>query len=152
MGILENDWQARSLGFLTNQIARFLTNSLAQALQPLGLAPAQFATLLQLWREEGLTQRDLVARLQIEQATMASTLDRMERDGLIRRQPHPQDGRVQSIILTPRSRKLQAAAQRAATEVNQNALSVLNSQEQEQLLTLNSRVLQHLRSRRSLRA
>jgi len=49
---------------------------------------------LQLWAEDGLTQRDLVERLDIEQATMGNTLGQMEHDGLIVRTPHPTDGRA----------------------------------------------------------
>ena len=78
--------------------------------------------LLELWREEGLTQRDLVARLDVEQATLANTLARMERDGLVRRKPHPVDGRAQSIHLTDRARRLEAPATKAADGINQRLL------------------------------
>jgi DNA-binding MarR family transcriptional regulator len=137
-----------SVGFLSNQLARLMSNALAQSLQPMGLAPAQFATLLQLWREDGLTQRDLVDRLHIEQATMASTLNRMERDGLIVRKPHPQDSRAQSIFLTSRGRELQAAAMLEARQVSRNALAILGPDERTQLLELMHRVVEHMKSTR----
>lgn len=149
MGLFdEHSFEAQSAGFLANQLARLMANTLAQALQPISLAPAQFATLVQLWSEEGLTQRDLVERLQVEQATMAGTLNRMERDGLITRKPHPQDSRAQAIFLTPRGRELQTPAVQAAMEVNRFALASLAPQEQEQLLALMLRVVQHVRSQR----
>ena len=45
----------------------------------------QFAVLLELWAGDGLTQKELVERLDVEQATMANTLARMVRDGLVER-------------------------------------------------------------------
>jgi DNA-binding MarR family transcriptional regulator len=144
-----NDFQAQSAGFLANQMARLFTNALTQAIQPLGITPAQFVTLLELWRGDGLTQRDLVERLNIEQATMAGTLNRMERDGLITREPHPNDSRAQSIFLTERGRELQGPAQQVATEVNRMALATLTPDEQEELLALMHRVLERLRRRLS---
>ena len=138
-----------SVGFLSNQLARLMSNALAQSLQPIGLAPAQFATLLQLWREDGLTQRDLVDRLHVEQATIASTLNRMERDGLIIRKPHLKDSRAQYILLTSRGRELQAPAMREARQVSQSALAILEGEERAQLLDLMHRVVEHMKSVRS---
>jgi len=47
--------------------------------------PAQFLALSELWGDDGLTQRELAERLGVEQATMANTLARMERDRLVER-------------------------------------------------------------------
>lgn len=118
-----------SLGFLAAHMARLFASALADGLRPLGLAPAQFAVLLELWRDDGLTQRDLLGRLDVEQATMANTLNRMERDGLIRRQPHEHDGRAQIIHLTDRARSLEENANAVAGAVNARALSRLSPEE-----------------------
>ena len=105
-----------------------LFQALAREIGPLGLAPGQFMVLLELWREEGLTQRDLVDRLDVEQATLANTLARMERDGLVRRKPHPVDGRAQSIHLTDRARRLEAPATKAADGINRRMLADLTAE------------------------
>ncbi|MBZ4022803.1 MarR family transcriptional regulator [Rhodobacter sp. TJ_12] len=125
-----------SAGFLANLMARLFENRLAAAIRPLGLAPAQFMTLLELWAEEGLTQAELVARLAVEQATMAGTLARMERDGLIERRPHPNDRRAQTLHLTERARALQGPATEAAQAVNARALAGLDPAEQAHFLDL----------------
>jgi DNA-binding MarR family transcriptional regulator len=95
-------------------MARLFAIGLTERLRPLSLATAQFAVLLHLWENDGLTQRDLVERLDLEQATVGNTLNRMERDGLILRKPHPDDGRSQIICITDRARALRAAATRSA--------------------------------------
>jgi DNA-binding MarR family transcriptional regulator len=140
-----------SAGHLVTKAARLFTAALAEALRSLDLAPAQFMALLELWSEEGLTQGDLVTRLEVEQATMASTLDRMQRDGLIERRPHPRDGRAQSIHLTPRARVLRSPAIDIARQLNTDALSELSATQREQLLDLLPRVIGSLRACRDAR-
>lgn len=136
--------KARSAGYLTNLLARLFAQRLTEAIRPLGLAPAPFMTLLELWETDGLTQADLVARLAVEQATMAGTLGRMERDGLVIRRPHPTDRRAQTVHLTDRARALQGPATAAAAAVNARALSSLTEAEREELRALTARVIGNL--------
>ncbi|CAN7663065.1 MarR family winged helix-turn-helix transcriptional regulator [Bosea sp. LjRoot237] len=124
-----------SAGYLANHVARLFARELAEAVRPLGLAPAQFMVLLELWREEGLMQKDLVGRLDVEQATMAATLARMERDGLIERRPDQADARARRIQLTPRARALQEPALAAAKGVNARALAGFSDAERESVLS-----------------
>ncbi|PLX37276.1 MAG: MarR family transcriptional regulator [Hyphomicrobiales bacterium] len=138
--------RTRSAGYLANHMARLFATGLAARIKPLGLAPAQFMTLLELWQEDGLTQKQLVARLDVEQATMANTLARMERDGLIVRRPHPDDGRAQSVNLTEKARALEAPATEAAAAQNAMALSDLDDAERRQFLALTQRVIAAMRA------
>jgi DNA-binding MarR family transcriptional regulator len=139
--------KTRSAGFLANHMARLFAKGLQQNIKPLGLAPAQFMTLLALWEKDGLTQRELVERLDVEQATMANTLTRMERDGLIQRRAHPEDGRSQSIHLTPKAVALREPATAAARSVNAVALEPLNEAERQAFLDLTWRVINSLKQR-----
>ncbi len=141
-------FQENSAGFLANHMARAFAAELHRQIKPLGLAPAQFMVLLELWGQDGLTQKELVARLDVEQATMANTLSRMARDGLVLRQPSKQDARSRLIMLTPKARALQVPAIAAAKGLNQRALSVLSDAEQEQFLSMMRRVLAQLRAGR----
>ncbi len=131
----------QSAGYLANHMARLFAKGLHQRIRPLGLAPAQFMTLLALWEEDGLTQRELVRRLDVEQATMANTLTRMERDGLIERRSHPGDGRSQSIHLTPKSAALHGPATAAARAQNETALAGFSEEEKGIFLKLMNRAI-----------
>ncbi|MEP4769049.1 MAG: MarR family transcriptional regulator [Roseibium sp.] len=133
-----------STGYLANHMARLFASALQKKIGPLGLAPAQFMTLLELWAQEGQTQRSLIERLAVEQATMANTLSRMERDGLIVRKPHPEDKRAQSIWLTDKARELEMPAKAAAASVNQLALQNVLEDERANFLTTVSKVIQNL--------
>ena len=134
--------RSTSAGYLTNHLARLFARALTPRIKPLGLSTGTFPAMLELWAEDGLTQRDLVERLDIEQATMANTLARMERDGLIRRGPDPEDGRRQRVWLTDQGRAMQAPAVAAAASVNAEALSVLSEPERAEFLRLLSRLVQ----------
>ena len=137
MSFLKND----SAGYLINHMARLFAQELTARIKPLGLTTGTFPALLELWDQDGLTQKQLVTRLGIEQATMANTLNRMERDGLVTRRKDPKDGRAQLVWLTERARRLQGPAIAAAEGVNGDLLSGLTGDEQAQLLALMGKVI-----------
>ena len=139
--------KALSAGYLANHMARLFAQALATAIAPLGLAPAQFMTLLELWREDGLTQAALCARLDVEQATMAATLQRMQRDGWVERRPHAQDRRAQGVWLTDRAKAVRPAAEAAARGVNDRALSQLDVDQSAAFLTAMAAVIRALQRR-----
>lgn len=131
----------RSAGYLANHMARIFAKTLSARIKPLGLTTGTFPALLELWETDGLTQKQLVERLDIEQATMANTLARMERDGLVRRKKDKTDGRVQRVWLSSRARDLEAPATQAAAQVNADMLATLSPDEQSQFTDLMGRII-----------
>lgn len=125
-----------SPGYLVNHLARIFAAALQARIKPMGLSTGVFPVMLHLWQQDGLTQRDLVARVGVEQATMANTLSRMERDGLILRRADNADGRMRRVWLTERGKTLQAEATQAAAQENETVLAGLSDAEREQLLSL----------------
>lgn len=130
-----------SAGYLANHMARVFALALDAELHPLGLRLGAFPALLLLWEGDGLTQRDLVKNLDIEQPTMAATLTRMERDGLIQRSRDETDGRAQRIRLTARGRAIEAPAKAAAQRVNAIALRGFANPERTAFLQAMRRVI-----------
>jgi DNA-binding MarR family transcriptional regulator len=110
--------RSHSATYLAGQLAKGFARSLQRRAIVLGFSPGQFPVLLELWQEDGLTQKQLLDRLEVEQATLANTLARMERDGLIGREPHPRDRRAQIILLTELGRDLERQAIDAAAEAD----------------------------------
>lgn len=64
------------------------------------IKPAYLGVLLSLWNEDGLKANELGKRAGLEPSTMTGLLDRMERDGLVKREPDPNDRRAHRIHLT----------------------------------------------------
>ncbi len=137
----------QSAGYLVNHVARIFAHGLAERIKPLGITIGTFPVLLELWETDGLTQKQLVDRLQIEQATMANTLARMERDGLIIRNKDKNDGRVQRIWLVEHVREMYDAAIAAAMEVNASTLAGLSKAERRQFIILMQKVIKTSRNR-----
>lgn len=135
-----------SAGYLANHLARLFARGLVSRIKPLGLTTGTFPALLELWDHDGLTQKQLVERLDIEQATMANTLARMERDGLVIRVKDESDGRVQRVWLTDRARELRGPALRAAVAENEDALSALSEEEQAHFIALMRKIITARRS------
>jgi DNA-binding MarR family transcriptional regulator len=64
------------------------------------IKPAYLGVLLSLWNEDGLKANELGKRSGLEPSTMTGLIDRMERDGLVKRDPDPNDRRANRIHLT----------------------------------------------------
>jgi len=90
---------APSLAQLINRASRALARDGDAVLKPLGLRYAQVPVLALLSDGRELTQKALAEAAGIEQPSMAQLLTRMDRDGLIRRTPHPHDARSQTVAL-----------------------------------------------------
>ena len=111
--------RAESATYLASLLAKGFSRALLAKSAPLGFSPGQFPVLCELWETDGLTQRQILERLDIEQATLANTLSRMERDGLIERRPHPSDKRATCNFLTQKGRAIEDDAKQAATDADQ---------------------------------
>ena len=133
-----------SAGYLVNHMARLFAEGLRKRIAPLGIVPGQFPALLALWERDGLTQKELWQLVAIEQATLANTLNRMERDGLIARKEHPADARARTINLTEKARSIRDAAYQAAMDTNQEALSGLSDEEHQAFLNFMRRTITEL--------
>ncbi len=135
-----------SAGYLVNHMARLFAKGLQDRIAPLGIVTGQFPILLELWQKDGVSQKDLLRKLDIEQATLANTLSRMERDGLIIRSKDPADARAQVIRLSERAVAIRAQAYQAACDQNEAALSVLDDAEREQFMDFMHRVIGNMRA------
>ena len=137
-------FRQQSLGYQVNHLARLLAQALAARIAPYGVVPGQFAQLLALFEQDGLTQRELCDRVRIEQATMAKTLQRMQRDGLVRVAPDPEDGRRIRVYLTDRARSIEPDLVAAARSVNASATDGLTEAEAAGYRDLTARLIHNL--------
>lgn len=133
-----------SLGYQVNHLARLLAHALGAQIAPLGVVPGQFAQLLALFEQDDLTQRELVERVRVEQATMANTLQRMQRDGLVHSLQDPADRRRTRVRLTEHARNLEGDLVTAAREVNAMATRGLSEQEVADYLRITATLIRNL--------
>ncbi len=86
-----------------------------RALKPFSLSFARYEMLrlLAFTREGRLPMASATARLQVHPASVTNTVDRLERDGLVTREPHPMDGRATILALSQEGRSRVDEATRA---------------------------------------
>lgn len=94
----------KTMDFLLANICHLHHMRARQLFEEIGLHRGQPQVLLALWEQEGLTQTELAGRLRIKPATVTKMLQRMEKAGLIQRQPDAQDQRVSRVYLTQAGR------------------------------------------------
>lgn len=89
---------------LINLAARLTGKAARIRMGRIGAWPGQIPLLLWLLQEDGVIQKELVQRSNMEQSTVAEHLDRMERDGLIYRERGKDDRRKYRFYLAPKGR------------------------------------------------
>jgi DNA-binding MarR family transcriptional regulator len=133
-----------SLAFGVGLMARLFDRELRIALFSLGVLPGQVPVLLVLYEADGVTQAQLARLAGVEQPTMAATLARMERGGLVMRAPDPDDGRRALIHLTDRGRELERPLIDAVRGVNRRAVHGLSADERSVLYRVVEQTSQNL--------
>lgn len=137
--------RSHSATYLAGQLAKGFARALNARSAELGFSPGQFPVLLELWQEDGLTQKQLLDRLDVEQATLANTLSRMQRDGLIDRKQHPHDKRAQIISLSDLGRELEHRAVKAAADADDALLAGFRQFERELMIEYMRKIVETAR-------
>lgn len=92
-------------------------------LKELGLSQAGWVTVAVVAKAAApLSQIELAQKVGVEGATMVSMLDRLEKCGLVERQPVPHDRRMKRVVLTPHGRALYEQVRRIAEPVRRELL------------------------------
>ncbi|ANU39170.1 MarR family transcriptional regulator [Vibrio scophthalmi] len=125
-----------SFGWMINVVAGKAEKMFDAELKKHGLSVALWPTMMCLWEEEGVTQRDIAAKSKVENSTTTRTLDKLENLGLVERRADPHSRRSYRIYLTEQGRSLKEQLLPIPVAVNQTMLSSLNDKEQQQMIAL----------------
>jgi DNA-binding MarR family transcriptional regulator len=120
---------------------------LNRRLQQSGLSGADYEVLALLSALDGdrIPARDLGNTLGWEKSRLSHQLRRMQEDGLISREPNPDDARSTMVCLLPAGRAaIEKAAPGHVEDVRRNFIDLLTPAELDMLAALNERVLRHL--------
>ncbi len=120
---------------------------LNRGLQKSGLSGADYEILAVLSGHDGdrMPARDLCNTLGWEKSRVSHQVRRMQKDGLICREPNPDDARSTMVGLLPAGRAaIEKAAPEHVEDVRRNFIDLLTPAELDMLAALNERVLRHL--------
>jgi len=125
-----------SFGWLVNVVANNAGKSFDNELKKHGLSIALWPTLMCLWEEEGITQRDIALKSKVESSTTTRTLDKLVKLELVERHEDPNSRRSFRIYLTDKGRALKDVLLPIPVAVNEAVLSSLDEDEQKMLIKL----------------
>jgi DNA-binding MarR family transcriptional regulator len=95
-----------SSGYLVRDAHRAFQRLLERRIAPYGVTRGQWYFLRVLWNADGLSQRELSARVGMMEPTTAIALRSMERSQLIRRLRADDDRRKVRVFLTAKAKRL----------------------------------------------
>ena len=112
-----------SVGFIINTVAKAFHKALDCELRKFtGVTVGQWKVMVMLVRQNGLTQREIADRLNLEAPTIIPIIDRMEKDGLVERKVDPDDRRNNRIYRTQKAEALWDDMFTCAVKVRQLSL------------------------------
>jgi len=117
------------LAYLLRQAQAAARLSLDRALTPTGLTHPQFVVLTMLKAYPGLSGADLARVALLTPQTVNVIIGNLERDGAIRKAPHPVHGRVLQWTVTRRGLALLAKARRQATALERRLTGGLSKRD-----------------------
>lgn len=129
---------------LLPETTRAWRNRLDKRLRPLGLSQAKWLAIYHLAHAgEGMTQKELAARLGVEAPTLVGLLDRLARDGLVERHESARDRRSKRVCLSPKASAILQQINQVTAQLRQELLAGVTPEDLQTCI----RVLQSIRDR-----
>lgn len=92
-----------------DRVARNLREIKRQTVNQVELTPAQYHTLRLLWERDSQPFKDLAAANGCTRPTMTGIVDTLEKNGLVTRQPNPDDRRSLLVTLSKKGKDLEGS-------------------------------------------
>lgn len=98
------------------------------------MTPRQYALLVAVAQNEGLSQTQLVEKTGVDRSTLADIVRRMLKKGLLQRRRTKDDARAYAVKLTDEGWRVLKAAEPMAKRVDETILSALPDTQRERFL------------------
>jgi DNA-binding MarR family transcriptional regulator len=138
------------LGFLIHDTSRLRRCAFDRYLKPLRITRSQWWVLAYVSRKDGMTQSELAEELDLGKVAVGGLIDRLQKNGLVRRVSDPNDRRVNLIHLEPKSKQLLSSLRKANHKFNERILAGLSDKQlitaAEALEIMKRNLLQYLES------
>ena len=124
------------VGYAARRASMVLLERFMTQMAPLDLRPVPFTLLSLIGANPGITSTQLCTELAIQSSNLVGLVKQLQDRSLIRRQPHPCDGRAVGLHLTPAGRVLLSRASQVAAQADRQATARLTDAEVRKLLSL----------------
>jgi MarR family transcriptional regulator for hemolysin len=133
-----------SIGYLARVVFRSFSRLLERRTLTHDVSAGQWRFLRQLWRQDGITQRELSERVGTREPTTVVALKSLEAAGFIRREKTDIDKRKTYIYLTPHAKALELVLAPMNAEIHEIATRGMTDTEVEALQVMLRRVIANL--------
>ncbi|WP_286829817.1 MULTISPECIES: MarR family winged helix-turn-helix transcriptional regulator [Kordiimonas] len=137
-----------SFVFQVGDLYRLVRQSF-EAEQDLDVTRAQAKMLIAIWRNPGITQQALAARLDIATMSVCRQVDALEARGMIERRTDSTDRRVRRLFITEKTDPVIRPMLERIDRISDLFLSALSKAERDTLLELMDRVITDASQRRA---
>lgn len=136
----------RHTGYLLSRAGASGQRQFAERLAQLGLTPKTWGAMNVLDAEGPTTQQSLGQLTGVDPSTMVSTIDELEKRGLVQRRPHPTDRRAHQLTITEAGHETLRRGRKLAGQAQADLLSPLSESEREQFHDMLRRIVEHVGS------
>jgi MarR family transcriptional regulator for hemolysin len=133
----------QTLGRLLFLAHRAVHDELDHRLYEHGASLWNWVLLREAANADGASQRELAELMRIEPPTLVRQLDKLADEGLVERQPDPDDRRVVRVIVTKAGRKRLAQLHDVVHEVDAELRQILPAREVDMLRKTLTRIHEH---------
>jgi DNA-binding MarR family transcriptional regulator len=110
-------------------VAHGLKRTINAQVQHQGLSMARLRVLYQLMERPAIRMGELSACVDVAPRTMTSTVEAMERDGLVQRRPDPHDRRATIVSITDGGRRSYVEGRRQQASAVAGAFAALDAEQ-----------------------
>lgn len=112
------------MGFITNSASKKLSDEFNRRLLEYKITRVNFIAIYYIGKTEGISQRELSDKMDVNDSSIARLIDRMEKEDLVERKRDLKDRRTIRIVMTKKGRELRTqllpVAEKFQNDVTQN--------------------------------
>lgn len=124
----------KSALFLLHRAGQYAADVYVDKVPARGLTPRQFAVMLTINQNEGLSQADLVEKIGIDRSTLADMISRLTAKQYVQKKRTKEDARAFSLKLSAAGKRVLAQTQPGASATDKKVLSSLSGSERKAFL------------------
>ena len=126
----------QSVGKYISIIHRTGSSFLSKEFSKFNIGSGQYMYLIHLYKNDGLSQKELTEILNIDKGTTAKSIKKLETEGFVMRVKDKNDKRINRVYLTPKALEIKDEFLSSINAWENTLTSNLSYAEKEQALTL----------------
>lgn len=117
------------MSYITDGAMKRITDAFGQRLHGSGVTRIQWIALYYIQTYSSISQRELSNRMRISDSSAGRLIDRLQRDGLVKRVPSPTDRRVTLLELTEEGDRTISELFHVGVEFNDDIMEGISEEE-----------------------